>query len=317
MKLDIFKEILLKINNELNIDGEYQINADELGAKFNIKSLEELKGLYYSLYSRDKFYDFEDEITLENPFLIRIDLINKSLIFQLNTIWKRKLFFKGKSISESLMEIWNILIESEPTYASFFDLLGENDDDFSILKKTLKKAASLKGGHNQMVIIGLIERADDILELEKLAVKYDLSDNNQTPEKKLDAKTLTFEEYKNELRLKVNTYPSYKRMSLLGFINRAASKEELANIFNKESIDEGVMKRVGDSFNEKREKRKEIEKIELVLNEEDQEFESLKSEVRQKVMKMSTFNKMTILGYISRASNKNEILDLIEKYQIK
>ena len=316
MRLDIYRDILLKINNELNIDGEYQINASELEKSFNIKTLKELKDIYSNLYSRNKFYNLEDETTLENPFLIRINLINRSLTFQLNPVWKRKLFFKGKSISKSLMEVWSILIKLEPNYTTPLNLL-ESNDDFSSLKKALKKAASLKGGHNQMVIIGLIERSKDPSELEKLAVKYELSSNNQILDKKLDSKTLTLEEYKGELRAKVNNYPSYRRMSLLGFINRATTKKELSNIFEGEQIDRSVMKRIGDSFHEKREKRKEVDKIELTVNKKDKEFEAFKSEVRQKVMNMSTFNKMTILGYISRITNKNELLDLIEKYQIK
>lgn len=317
MRLDIYREFLLKINNDLNIDGEYTLNSHELKNKFNINSPERLKEVYFSLYSRDKLFHFEGETTLEDPFLMKVDLADNKLYFSLNPIWKRRLFFKGKSISESLMEIWSMLTEEagDLNFNKNIDLSSEKDDYFSNLKKKLKRIASLKGGHDQMVVIGLIERSKNIEELKNLATRYNLFEKKEdNSNDKLNSKNLSLEEYKSQLRSRVNTYPSYKRMSLLGFINRADSKEVLASIFNEETIDEEVMKRIGESFYEK---KKEIKKVEVVLDDEADELETYKSEVRKKVMTMSTFNKMTILGFISRATNREEILDIIEKYQIK
>ncbi len=317
MRLDIYREFLLKINNDLNIDGEYTLNSNELKDKFNINSPEDLKKVYSHLYSRNKFYSFQEETTLEEPFLMRVDLRDKKLYFSLNPIWRKGLFFKGKAISESLMEVWDILteVEEEKRHMEELNLSSEKEDSFSDFKRELKRAASLKGGYNQMVIIGLIERSKDIEELKNLAAKYELfKGKKDSPKDKLDSKNLSLEEYKSELRNKINTYPSYRRMSLLGFINRADSKEVLDDIFNGETIDDEVMKKIGESFHEK---KKEIERREVILDEVVDELEAYKGEVRKKVMKMSTFNKMTILGFISRASSREEILEIIKKYQIK
>ena len=317
MRLDIYREFLLKINNDLNIDGEYALNSEDLKDKFDIDNPKRLKEVYSSLYSRNKFYHFKESTTLEEAFLIRIDLRNNNLYFSLNPIWKRSLFFKGKSISQSLMEIWGILTEEagDENYSKIIDLSSGKDESFSDFKKELKRGASLKSGHDQMVIIGLIERSKDIEELKNLAARYNLFEKKQDDSNdKLDTRNLSLQEYKSQLRNKVNTYPSYKRMSLLGFINRADSKEVLDNIFNGETISDEVMKKIGESFHEK---KKEVKRVEVILDEETDELETYKGEVRKKVMKMSTFNKMTILGFISRASNKEEILSIIEKYQIK
>jgi|GEM_PF-2992371 len=317
MRLDIYREFLLMINKELNIDGEYTLSSNELRDSFGINNQVELKEVYSGLYSRDRFYYFEDEATLEEPFLMNIDLSNNSLYFSLNPLWKRRFFSRGRLISESLMDIWSILTEGEDdkSYSKNIDLSSETDSSFSDFKRELKEIASLKGGYDQMVLIGLIERSEDMKELKRLAAKYSLFTGEQDNSPgELDSKDLSLEEYKSELRKKIHTYPSYKRMSLLGFINRADSIEVLDSVFSGESIDEDIIKKIGDSFYGE---RREVKRRTVILDERVEELDAYKSEIRQKVMKMSTFDKMTILGFIGKATSREEIEDIIEKYQIK